>query len=671
MKKRTRSIFTAALFFVLIAAIFFSATASADSAELYTFQIKGTFETASARQMLDNINDLRANDAWYWNSSDTEKINVSGLSPLVYDYELEQAAMQRAAELAVHYDHTRPNGKSPMTAYAETFHYGIGGENIAYAESVFNADDIFTAWAEADEPYDGQGHRRNMLNSDFRAVGIGCFECDGMLFWTQEFSSTISGAAEAPLTSPVSVEVLQDRIKSFSLGRGRFSMKPGSAIGLEQISFTLNDAYVPWIAVPCVTPRDALTVADPSVAKLTDTELVAENLGETSLTATVSGITVTAPVVVQENTSLMLDHPTEVTLVDREELEFSFVPPETGTYVFFSSGNVDTLGYLYDANHYLLMSDDDSGENNNFSFSFYLTADTLYYYSVKMYGSSATGTFMVNLMKEEIREANGFSYTVLRDGTASIRDCSLSGDIVIPEQIDGYTVTNLAEQLFYGKVDATSVTIPKTVTYFGNDKDNNLWDYVFSYCYSLQNIYVDSGNPTFKSVDGVLFSKDGNNLINYPCAHPGTVYHVQADLLCCTSFAGCNNLRFLFLDDPSTSWYTYTFYNTGVLTTFYEPGGRTEQKAQAEISAGREYSSDTLYCTLKSTDEIQQLPGAVEEIQSDAFQNIAVKYLRLPDSCRSIGSGAFVGSNLEYVSVPKSATIASGAFGSSVIIDKR
>ncbi|MCR5161395.1 MAG: leucine-rich repeat protein [Lachnospiraceae bacterium] len=671
MKKRTGSFLAAVMSFVLTAAVFFPTTACADSTELYTFQVKGTFDTASARQMLDSVNDLRANDAWYWNSSDTEKITVSGLSPLVYDYELEQAAMQRAAELAVLYDHTRPNGGSSRSAYSDTFYYGYSGENIAYAHISYDADDIFTAWAEADDPYAGQGHRRNMLSSNFKAIGIGCFECDGMLFWTQEFSSKLSGAAAAPLTPPVSVEVLQDRIESVSLGRGAFNMSPGAAIGLDQIDFILYDAYAPGIAVPCVAPREALTVADPSVARLTDTALVAQSLGETTLTAAVAGMTAAAPIVVQEINSLTLDNPTEVTLAEGEELEFSFVSSETGYYVFSSSGSCDTIGCLYDSSHNLLESDDDSGGNYNFSLFSYLSAGTQYYYSVKMYSSSASGTFMVNLMKEEIEEENGFFYKLLSDGTAGIIDCSRSGDIVIPEQIGGYTVSNLAAELFYGRDDVTSVTIPKTVTYFGENQGNNDWDYVFSYCYGLKNIYVDSGNPTFKSVDGVLFSKDGRILINYPCAHPGAVYHVSADLLCCTSFAACDNLRFLFLDNSDTYWYTYTFYNTGRLTTFYKPGGESAQKAQTEVSAGREYSSSTRYCRLKSINEIQQLPGAVKDIQSEAFQNIAAKYLRFPDTCRSIGSRAFAGSGLEYVSVPKSAAIASDAFDSSVVIEKR
>ena len=66
-------------------------------------------------------------------------------------------------------------------------------------------------------------------------------------------------------------------------------------------------------------------------------------------------------------------------------------------------------------------------------------------------------------------ESGGFTYTILEDGTAGITGCSLAGDIVIPAGIDGYTVTNLAAELFYGRRDVTSVSVPATVTFFGEN----------------------------------------------------------------------------------------------------------------------------------------------------------------------------------------------------------
>ena len=41
--------------------------------------------------MLAMVNDFRTgNNAWYWNSDNTEKVVCTGLEELIYDYELEK-----------------------------------------------------------------------------------------------------------------------------------------------------------------------------------------------------------------------------------------------------------------------------------------------------------------------------------------------------------------------------------------------------------------------------------------------------------------------------------------------------------------------------------------------------------------------------------------------------
>jgi uncharacterized protein YkwD len=131
----------------------------------YTVNVDVTYGQTEARQMLDLINDFRTgSDAWCWDSDDTEKITYTDLNELEYDYELEKAAMQRAAELAVVFDHTRPDGTLCFTA----FQGNARGENIAIGYST--AEKAFKGWQETDENYSGQGHRRNMLSSNFTAI---------------------------------------------------------------------------------------------------------------------------------------------------------------------------------------------------------------------------------------------------------------------------------------------------------------------------------------------------------------------------------------------------------------------------------------------------------------------------------------------------------------------
>ncbi|MCD7833318.1 MAG: CAP domain-containing protein [Lachnospiraceae bacterium] len=108
-----------------------------------------TYSQSEARNMLDMINDFRTGtEAWYWNADNETKTECTDLSELTYDYELEAIAMQRAAELAVLYDHIRPDGTSCETALG-TYSFSAYGENIAYGYT--SAEAVFEAWQETNK----------------------------------------------------------------------------------------------------------------------------------------------------------------------------------------------------------------------------------------------------------------------------------------------------------------------------------------------------------------------------------------------------------------------------------------------------------------------------------------------------------------------------------------
>lgn len=112
-----------------------------------------------------------------------------------------------------------------------------------------------------------------------------------------------------------------------------------------------------------------------------------------------------------------------------------------------------------------------------------------------------------------------------------------------------------------------SINIPHTVTYikegvfkpyygykgYPEDKFNN--DSVPK----LKEINVDSGNPNFTSVDGVLYNKDKTILIACPpakteCNIPSTVTEIAN-----YAFAGCRNLKSLTIPESVTSIGDYVF----------------------------------------------------------------------------------------------------------------
>ncbi len=70
---------------------------------------------------------------------------------------------------------------------------------------------------------------------------------------------------------------------------------------------------------------------------------------------------------------------------------------------------------------------------------------------------------------------------------------------------------------------------------------------------------------------------------------------------------------------------------------------------------------------------VLRLPGMINVIEDEAFENLACEAIIIPDGCISIGSHAFYNCrNLKYIRVPADTEIASDAFEGceSVVIDR-
>lgn len=107
-----------------------------------------------------------------------------GARSLKMSLDLQRMAMKRAAEIAVYYDHTRPDGSSWSTLLP-TSATGLKGENIAAGTDA--AEGVTNQWMNS------SGHRENMLNSEYAYVGIGCFTIDDTTYWVQNFATSVGG----------------------------------------------------------------------------------------------------------------------------------------------------------------------------------------------------------------------------------------------------------------------------------------------------------------------------------------------------------------------------------------------------------------------------------------------------------------------------------------------
>jgi uncharacterized protein YkwD len=106
------------------------------------------------------------------------------LSPLRSDTLLQQAAREHSADMYKrhYFSHRTPDGKTPYDRLRDLrFHYVTAGENLAFAPDV---DQAFDSLMKSPD------HRANILNPDFRCVGIGAYKgLNGYEeMFTQDFS---------------------------------------------------------------------------------------------------------------------------------------------------------------------------------------------------------------------------------------------------------------------------------------------------------------------------------------------------------------------------------------------------------------------------------------------------------------------------------------------------
>ncbi len=118
-----------------------------------------------------------------------------------------------------------------------------------------------------------------------------------------------------------------------------------------------------------------------------------------------------------------------------------------------------------------------------------------------------------------------FQYKLYSDLTATVTSYTGSDIAVsVPSEINGYTVTALAELWVGSDCSAKDLYIPATVTNIGETETSNLGS--MYNCKALQNIYVDEGNTAYCSVDGVLFTKDMQRIAVYPSGNPRKSYTI-------------------------------------------------------------------------------------------------------------------------------------------------
>ncbi|CAM5446026.1 CAP domain-containing protein [Streptomyces avidinii] len=106
---------------------------------------------------------------------------LAGCSPVRANPPLAALAGAFSLDMATRgfFSHDDPDGNTPWDRATKAGLSGLGGENIARGQG--DAEAVMKAWMNSPE------HRANILNCEFRTLGVGAHFAAGGPWWTQDF----------------------------------------------------------------------------------------------------------------------------------------------------------------------------------------------------------------------------------------------------------------------------------------------------------------------------------------------------------------------------------------------------------------------------------------------------------------------------------------------------
>jgi hypothetical protein len=182
-------------------------------------------------------------------------------------------------------------------------------------------------------------------------------------------------------------------------------------------------------------------------------------------------------------------------------------------------------------------------------------------------------------------------------------------------------VTSIGAEAFYGCYDLTSVMIPSNVTSIGSGP--------FEWCIGMTNIGVDEPDSSFSSVNGVLFNKSQDTLVQFPAGLDGS-YTVpdSVNSIAASAFAGCDTLTGITIPLSVTS------IGENAFAYCYDLAGATISASITNLGADAFYGCNGLTNVT--------IAAGLTNIGDFAFYGCyGLTSVTIPASVSSLGEGAF------------------------------
>lgn len=321
-------------------------------------------------------------------------------------------------------------------------------------------------------------------------------------------------------------------------------------------------------------------------------------------------------------------------------------------------------------------------------------------------GADKLQAITVNPANPNFTAENGVLYNKTKTELICYPKGKTDEDFTVP---DG--VTKIMGLAFFQNPNIKTVTLPTSVSELDPYTIAPFAGYsAFTDCASLTAINVKSGNPTFKSVDGVVYSADDKTLAMYPSGKemdpfivPSTVEHIEQSAFLYTAklknitisegvkdigayafknsgiksasipasvtsisdgvFVNCSNLETVDVASANTAYSSVdgVVFNKTVTDLIYYPTGKAgEYTVPGTVTTIKQSSCEGTKKLTKIT-----LPPSVKKIEDSAFENSSLSELAFSGTSglETIGKRAFIWAHLSNVTIPASVKLLEwGAF---------